>query len=74
MASMLWAVIARRLQWQVERIGTDVALRVPAGDRLDRPLWPRVEDLLRARHSPEQIADILRRLHFHHPSFWASQP
>ena len=39
-----------------------VAQRLGVGDPLC-PLWARVEPLLRARHSPEQIAGILRRLH-----------
>ena len=30
---------------------------------MDGPLWPIVEDLLRQRHSPEQIAGILARMH-----------
>ena len=37
--------------------------RRPARLAHDGPLWPHVERLLRGRHSPEQIAGILRRMH-----------
>ena len=38
----------------------------------DGPLWPIVEDLLRQRHSPEQIAGILARMHPDRPTLQAS--
>ena len=38
----------------------------------DGPLWPSVEDLLRQRHSPEQIAGILARMHTDSPTLQAS--
>ena len=37
--------------------------RCPSRLTHDGPLWPHVERLLRSRHSPEQIAGILRRMH-----------
>ncbi len=39
------------------------APRCPSRLAQDGPLWPLVEDLLRSRHSPEQIAGILHRMH-----------
>ena len=42
--------------------------RCPARLAHDGPLWPQVECLLRARHSPEQIAGILRRMHPDQPN------
>ena len=38
----------------------------------DGPLWGHVERLLRTRHSPEQIAGILRRMHPDQPSLQVS--
>jgi IS30 family transposase len=42
--------------------------RHPSRLAMDGPLWPLVEELLRARHSPEQIAGILRRMHPDEPT------
>ena len=39
--------------------------RTPSRLAHDGPLWPHVERLLRERHSPEQIAGILHRMHPH---------
>jgi transposase, IS30 family len=46
--------------------------RRPAKLALDGPLWPHVNRLLRKRHSPEQIAGILRRMHPDDPALQAS--
>ncbi len=37
--------------------------RRPSRLAMDGPLWPWGEGLMRTRHSPEQIAGILRRMH-----------
>ena len=39
---------------------------------MDGPLWPFVAELLRTRHSPEQIAGILRRMHPDEPTLQVS--
>jgi IS30 family transposase len=46
--------------------------RCPSRLAIDGPLWPIVEDLLRQRHSPEQIAGILARMHPDSPTLQAS--
>jgi len=46
--------------------------RCPSRLATDGPLWPIVEDLLRQRHSPEQIAGILARMHPDNPVLQAS--
>ena len=46
--------------------------RCPARLALDGPLWPLVEDLLRSRHSPEQVAGILCRMHPDEPTLQVS--
>jgi len=46
--------------------------RCPSRLAMDGPLWPLVEDLLRTRHSPEQIAGILRRMHPDEPTLQVS--
>jgi len=46
--------------------------RCPSRLATDGPLWPIVEDLLRQRHSPEQISGILARMHPDSPMLQAS--
>jgi len=48
------------------------AARHPARLAQDGPLWGHVERLLRAQHSPEQIAGILRRMNPDDPSLQVS--
>jgi IS30 family transposase len=48
------------------------APRCPSRLAIDGPLWPLVEDLLRTRHSPEQIAGILCRMHPDEPTLQVS--
>ena len=49
---------------------TELAAMPRCSSRLamDGPLWPVVTDLLHMRHSPEQIAGILRRMHPDEPT------
>ncbi len=46
--------------------------RGPSRLAMDGPLWPLVQRLLRTRHSPEQIAGILRRMHPDEPALQVS--
>ncbi len=46
--------------------------RCPSRLAQDGPLWSHVERLLRQRHSPEQIAGILRRMHPDEPTLQVS--
>ncbi|MBM4073955.1 MAG: IS30 family transposase [Planctomycetes bacterium] len=48
------------------------APRCPSRLDPDGPLWPIVTDLLRKRHSPEQIAGILARMHAQTPELQVS--
>lgn len=47
--------------------------RRPSRLTQDGPLWGHVERVLRERHSPEQIAGILRRMHPDEPTLQVSQ-
>jgi transposase, IS30 family len=46
--------------------------RCPSRLTMDGPLWGHVERLLRERHSPEQVAGILRRMNPDQPSLQVS--
>ena len=57
---------------QARATGLASTPRCPSRLTLDGPLWPLVEDWLRSRHSPEQVAGILRRRHPDEPTLQVS--
>jgi IS30 family transposase len=59
--------------FRAQRCADDAARRPRAVWTESRPwLWAKVQDLLRARWSPEQIAQALRETHPEDPQWWVS--
>jgi IS30 family transposase len=64
---------ARYRPFRAQRCADDAARRPRVVWTESRPwLWAKVQDLLRARWSPEQIAQALRETHPEDPQWWVS--
>jgi transposase, IS30 family len=62
----------RATEAQNRATGLAATPRCPSRLAMDGPLWPLVVDLLRTRHSPEQIAGILCRMYPDEPTLQVS--